>query len=135
MRINNTEAVQERACILVSFQPVWQSRIIQTPLVLPLFDGNAIDLSVPFIIVTGYMLCSEVENTTYACLLQVLHFFQGLGIGDNLTELSVTVFPFWKVGKNVSSGLVPIYYLYQVRIVVPCWIMVFVFRQRWTIVR
>ena len=94
---------------------------------LPLFDGNAVDFSVPFIVITGNMLGSEVENATYACLFQVLHFFQGPGIVNNLTEFSVTVFPFWKVGKNVSSGFVPIYYLNQVRIVVLCWIMIIIF--------
>ena len=61
MRINNAETVQERACILMCFQPVRQCCIIQALLVLPRFDGDAIDFPVPLIVITGHMLGGEIK--------------------------------------------------------------------------
>ena len=73
MRVDNAETVQERASVLMCFKPLRQRYIVQTLFMFPGFDGNTIDFPVPFIVLSGNMLGSEVENPSDTCLFQVFH--------------------------------------------------------------
>ena len=125
--IDHAEAVQERTRILVGLKPGRKLCVIQTAFMLPLFDSYTVNFPVALIVVSRNVLSCKIKSASNTGFVEILHFLQGTGILNKLTQFAISVSSLRQVRKYIPASFVFVRNLCEFWIMIPGRDMIVIF--------